>query len=58
MPMPNAYLLNRLIIDIVLPRKGKTMSFFEDNGGWLIVAIIVLVFLFAFQDESGEGFFD
>lgn len=34
------------------------MSFFEENGGWLIVALVVLFLLFAFQEESGDGFFD
>lgn len=34
------------------------MSLFEDNGGWLIVALVVIFLLFLFQEDAGEGFFD
>jgi len=35
------------------------MSFFEENSGWIIIAVIVVFILFAFQDESvNGGFFD
>lgn len=35
------------------------MSFFEENSGWIIIAVIVVLVLFVFQDEGGHaGFFD